>query len=215
AAAWAVEANTNPQLGAQRTSDIALLFSPLPANYRDLYSFKINGTAPNISVSGNLSSSLSGSGDTRDFVSKGTELDLVFNPTRHWRLLANVSKQETVQSNSFPFTRRFVALMKPVWDKLGNTPKSNYPLGFQPGQTLPANVQTLNQWLDANIYVPLTTALATDGSASAEQRKWRANLVGTYTFGSDSMFGQRLKGFGVGGAFRWQDKLGIGYPATR
>jgi hypothetical protein len=215
AQAWAVEGNTNPQLAAQRNADIELMFNALPANYRSLYQFQINGTAPNISVSGNLQSGLSGSTDTRDSVAKGTELDLVFNPTRHWRILANLAKQQTVLSNSFPFSKRFVALMKPVWDQLGNTPRSNYPAGYVPGTPLPANTQTLSQWLDVNVYVPLTTALATDGSASAEQRKWRSNLVANYTFGSDSIFGRTLKGFGVGTGIRWQSKLGIGYPATR
>ncbi|MDO8544751.1 MAG: hypothetical protein Q7S40_30275 [Opitutaceae bacterium] len=215
AATWAVEANTNPQLAALRAAQLNLLFSALPANYRDLYDFRVNGTAPGISVSGRLTSGIAGSTDTRDFVAKGTEVDLVFNPTRRWRILANVARQETVQSNSYPFTRRFVATMRPVWDQLANVPRGSYPVGFQPGATLPANTQTYGQWLDINVYVPLTTALATDGSVSAEQRKWRSNLITNYTFGSDSVFGPRLKGFGVGGGVRWQDKVGIGYPAAR
>jgi len=57
--------------------------------------------------------------------------------------------------------------------------------------------------------------LATEGSASAEQRKWRANLITNYTFGRDGFLGDRLKGWSIGGAVRWQDKLGIGYPTTR
>ncbi|MSU48393.1 MAG: TonB-dependent receptor [Opitutus sp.] len=215
AAGWAVEANTSPQVAALRAQHLNLLFGALPSNYRDLYQFRVTGTAPNLAVSGNTSSGLSGSTDTRDFVAKGTELDLVFNPTSRWRILANVARQETVQSNSYPFTRRFVQTMKPAWDQLGNVPRGNYPNGFQPGQTLPANTQTYAQWLDINVYVPLSTALATDGSVSAEQRKWRANLITNYAFGSDSLFGPALKGFAIGGGVRWQDKVGIGYPASR
>ena len=63
----------------------------------------------------------------------GLEADLVFNPTPRWRILMNVAKQETVQSNSLPFMKRFVALMKPVWDKLASTPRGNYPTGYVPG----------------------------------------------------------------------------------
>jgi hypothetical protein len=215
AASWAMEGNINPVMAAQRRTDIELLFSPLPANYRQLYNFSINGTAPNITVSGNLNTSLSGSGDTTDYTAKGTEADFVYNPTRHWRILLNVAKQQTVQTNTFPFMKRFVALMKPVWDRLGNTPKGNYPTGYQPGAPLPATTQTYNQWLDTNVYVPLATALATEGSVSAEQRKWRANLVTSYAFGSEPIFGRALKGFSVGGALRWQDKYALGYPTTR
>ncbi len=215
ASAWAVEGNTNPQLAAQRNADIELLFSALPANYRSLHNFRVNGTAPNISVSGILNTGLAGATDTTDTTAKGLEADIVFNPTPRWRILMNVAKQETVQSNSLPFMKQFVAQMKPVWDCLANTPRGNYPTGHVPGAPLPANTQTYGQWLDANLYVPLATALATEGSVSAEQRKWRVNLVTNYAFGSEPVLGLPLKGWAVGGGVRWQDKFALGYPTTR
>ncbi len=215
AAAWAVEGNINPRMAAQRNADIELLFSALPSNYRALHNFKVNGTAPNLSVSGNLNTGLAGATDTTDTTAKGLEADIVFNPTPRWRILMNVAKQETVQSNSLPFMKSFVALMKPAWDKLANTPRGNYPTGYVPGAPLPANTQTYGQWLDANLYVPLATALATEGSVSAEQRKWRANLVTNYTFGSESVLGLNLRGWAVGAGVRWQDKFAMGYPSTR
>jgi hypothetical protein len=46
--AWGVEANINPHLAAQRNADIELLFSPLPANFRQLYNWGIVGTAPSL-----------------------------------------------------------------------------------------------------------------------------------------------------------------------
>ena len=51
--------------------------------------------------------------------------------------------------------------------------------------------------------------------ASAEQRKYRVNLVTNYSFGKDSMFNGALDGWGVGLAVRYQSKLGLGYPSTR
>lgn len=215
ASAWAQEGNINPHMAAQRNADIELLFSPLPANYRSLHNFRVTGSPPNISVSGTLNTGLSGATDTTDTTAKGLETDITFNPTSRWRILLNVAKQETVQSNSLPFMKSFVALMKPTWDKLANTPRSNYPTGYVPGTPLPANTLTYGQWLDANLYVPLATALATEGSVSAEQRKWRANLVTNYAFGSEPVFGVNLKGWAVGGGVRWQDKYAIGYPTSR
>ncbi|MBL9186033.1 MAG: TonB-dependent receptor plug domain-containing protein [Opitutaceae bacterium] len=215
AAAWAVEGNINPQMAAQRNADIELLFSALPANYRELHSFRINGTAPNISVSGILNTGLAGATDTTDTTAKGLEADFVFNPTPRWRIMMNVAKQETVQSNSLPFMKSFVALMKPTFDKLANTPRGNYPTGYVPGSPLPPTTLTYGQWLDANLYVPLATALATEGSVSAEQRKWRVNLVTNYTFGSEPFLGLPLKGFALGAGVRWQDKFALGYPTTR
>ena len=56
----------------------------------------------------------------------------------------------------------------------------------------------------------LVTLIATEGVASAEQRKWRANLVGNYTFARESF----LKGWNIGTGVRWQDKVGTGYPVS-
>ena len=210
---WGVEANVNPHLATQRNADIELLFSPLPANFRSLYAWGIVGTAPSLAAAGRLTG-LPGAGDTTDFVAKGTEIDIVFNPTRNWRILANVAKQETVQTNSIPFLKDLIKRMTPIWNQLRDRPHTGYPLGWQPGDSL-AGVFTFGEWLDTNVMVPFATVLATEGSASAEQRKWRANLITNYTFGRGSIFGERLKGWSIGGAVRWQDKLGIGYPTTR
>lgn len=210
---WAREGNINPQLAAKSNADLELLFSPLPSNYRKLYDFVVTGSPPNVSASNNAVAV--SSTDTVDARAKGLEMDITYNVTKNWRILLNVAKQETIQSNMYPFTKAFVALMKPTWDKLSSRPASNYPAGFQLGDVLPSNVQTYGQYLDLNVYVPLASAIATEGSASAEQRKWRANFVTNYSFGRDSIFDGRLKGWSLGGAVRWQDKLGIGYPSSR
>ncbi len=210
---WGTEANRNPHLAAMSNADIELLFSPLPANFRQLYGWGILGAAPNLAAASRLTA-LSGAGDTTDFTAKGTEIELVFNPTRHWRILMNVAKQETVQTNSLPFLKRLIGLMTPVWNQLRTRARTGYPLGWKPGDPL-TGISTYGAYLDTDVTVPFATAIATEGSASAEQRKWRANLVTNYVFHQGSFIGDKLKGFGVGGAVRWQDKLGIGYPTTR
>jgi hypothetical protein len=50
--------------------------------------------------------------------------------------------------------------------------------------------------------------LSKDGQVSQELRKWRANFITNYRFTGDTI----LRGFGVGGAIRWQDKIATGYP---
>jgi len=207
---WMTEGNNNPDNVASSNADVELLFSALPANYRDLYQLKVTGSAPNISPS---FVNLLGRVDTTDFTAKGTELELVYNPTRKWRILMNVSRQETVQTNAYPGLKEFIARMTPVWDQLRSRPQATYPVGYGPSNP-PPNVQTYGDWLDANVYVPYRTAIATEGVASAEQREWRVNLVTNYTFGRDSLLGPRLNGWGVGGAVRWQSRLGIGYPTS-
>jgi hypothetical protein len=170
------------------------------------------GSAPTISASFH---SPAGRTDTIDFSAHGTEMELVYNPTHNLRILANVAHQQTVQTNSYKVFKEFVEKMTPIWAELGNIPRNGYPVGYGPNNPPPASTQTLMAWLIPTVYVPYATLVATDGSASAEQRKWRANLVANYTFGPNSIFGDKLKGWSIGGSVRWQDKVGIGYPTTR
>ncbi len=213
AARWYAEGLLNPHLVDRGIADAELLFSALPANYRTLYDWRVIGVRPRQEVVFN--NSIPGSTDTTDYTARGTEFEIVYNPTKNWRILGNVARQATVQSNALPFLKDIMTRMKPVWDQLRSRPFAAYPLGWQPGDALAASVQTFGSWLDANVYGPFATAIATEGSASAEQRKWRANLVTHYRFGRNSIFGEKLRGWSIGGAVRWQDKLGIGYPTTR
>jgi hypothetical protein len=61
-----------------------------------------------------------------------------------------------------------------------------------------------------NMYVPYLNALAADGSPVQELRRWRFNIVNNYDFRSGP-----LKGFSVGGAVRWQDKVATGFPVKK
>jgi len=209
AAAWYAERNINPAI--DRTNDINALMAPLDAyNWRSLYQWKTSGSV----AAGNLALAsavqLPGVRDTTDYAAKGTEMDVVYNPTRQWRILVNVANQETVQSNIAPVTKGLINLMQPTIDKLGDLPRLNYPAGYNLGEPLPANVTTLRTWWNTNILVPYKTTVASEGVASAEQRKWRVNLVTSYSFSRES----KLRGFSVGTGVRWQDKLGIGYPTS-
>jgi hypothetical protein len=55
----------------------------------------------------------------------------------------------------------------------------------------------------------LISARARDGAVSQEQRKWRVNAVSNYEFREG-----RFRGFGLGGALRWQSKVATGYAVT-
>jgi outer membrane receptor protein involved in Fe transport len=221
---WPAEGNLNPQNVPFMQAALAKLFSAFPANYAALHKFTITGTAPNISTTYENIPNVT---DTTDYTAKGIECDLVFNPTSQWRILMNVAKQESVQSNSFPAWKELIARLTPVWNStvtdpvsgavvpFRDIPLSGYPLGSGPGTLKPGTVPTYGENIDSQVFVPYATALATEGSVSAEQRKWRYNLVTSYAFKRGSPFGEKLKGLSVGGGLRWQDRLGIGYPATR
>ena len=212
-AAWAVEGNANPHLVASRNADMQRLLSVMPASWLSIYQFQVTGTAPNLAVT--RLGDLPGSGDTTDFTAKGTEFEVIYNPTSNWRILANVANQETMKSNSIPYSEAAFARMLPVLQELGGRPAGAYPTGHQLGQPLPASVQTVAQRIDQTVILPLSIEKATAGYPSAEQRNWRFNLVTSYRFASSSIFGERLRGWAVGGGLRWQGKSVLGFPSSR
>lgn len=203
---WHMERNLNP--GIDRTADIEEIFAALPANFRQVHNFQYFGTPEerNLARSNTL---LNGVADTVDYVASGHEIELVYSPNRRFRLLANFARQETVQENVAPFTRGLVERMRPVWDRLADRPRTNYPVGHVPGTPLPLHVETVGQYVDAVIYTPYETVAATQGIVTAEQRQWRANVVGNYAF---SRAGP-LRGWSVGSGVRWQSRVATGYPA--
>ncbi len=202
---WAQERNINP--GIDRTADIELLFSPVP-EFRKGLGFKYTGGTGSVPYD-SIYENPPGIADTTDYVAKGTEVELTYNPVRSWRLMLNIAKQETVQSNIAPATRDFIEKMKPVWTQLADRPRANYPAGYVPGTPLPIGTATVGSWMQTNVLVPYATLLASEGQVSAEQRKWRANLITNFTFDRGL-----LKGFGVGAGLRWQDKFILGYPSS-
>jgi hypothetical protein len=154
-----------------------------------------------------------GIGDTEDVSAKGLEIELTYNPTRNWRISASIAKQETVIANYSP---RMAELMAAT-DKLIGPNGSLAKLAFfndasvNPPTYISVQTPTNNsiaQWLETNVYSIYRLYKQQEGRVSDEQRKWRVNLVTNYEFRTG-----RLKGFGVGTAYRWQDGAAIGYPS--
>jgi len=217
AAAWVAEINRNPH--ASRQADVDLLVSPFPSNWTTLNRFNYSGS-PDTQNLALTYTSLPSYSDTVDYVAKGTEIDVVFNPTKNWRILFNFAKNQTTQTNLAPLTQKLLARLRPVLNQLANRPR----LGSTVGYTYPtdpvtgrvtsldagAGEDTLAHYVFTNVDVPLASLLAAEGVSSPEVRQHRANLVTNYHFGREGFF----KDFGGGGGVRWQDKVGIGYPTS-
>ncbi|PTY05151.1 hypothetical protein DB347_16915 [Opitutaceae bacterium EW11] len=134
-----------------------------------------------------------GAAELTNSKSKGVELELVYNPTKNWRIMANVYKQEATQGGT---SEQFEALLnerlvewKKIWpDTIGSWTVETYAL--------------------TNLINPLNTAKLSVGKPNSELRKWRANLITNYSFDRTSP----LKGWSIGGGARWQDRVAMGYP---
>jgi len=135
-----------------------------------------------------------------DFNSKGVEIEGVWNPNKNLTLAFNVAQQEVVKTNVLQSYREYFDIREPQWLAMGaliarpNTYKNDAP------QTIYERTRNV-QWAGL---IPRITA---EGALSHEVREWRANFITNYMFSDDS----RLKGFSVGGAYRWQDEVAVGF----
>ncbi len=136
---------------------------------------------------------------TRDQRAKGFEVEFVANPTSAWRILANVSKQETIFSNTAPvmaqLTLDYVAAIR-----------ASRMEELQEDGSFQRDEETYSVGLDRTILGNIVAARSLDGTVSNEQRTWRFTGVTSYDFQEGA-----FKGFGIGGAFRWEDEAATGY----
>ena len=201
-------------------------FIKLFTQFDAFYNAWARKTAESVLIPGTVSGSnadavaSSGSGlsetlsDTVDLVAKGIEFELTFNPTQNLRFSFNVAQQQSQLSNVAPRLEKMINTMVAITESV---PFGPYLVGSQQATnrlttplatTAYASNTMTGAWLrNASIGGVYFAQRALAGSDNPEVRRYRANLLGNYSFTEG-----RLKGIGVGGAFRWQDKAAIGYP---
>ncbi|MDO8539525.1 MAG: hypothetical protein Q7S40_03730 [Opitutaceae bacterium] len=137
--------------------------------------------------------------DTSDIVSKGFEAELIFNPSRNWRIAFNAASQETILTNIAP---RLTGVLDTVW--LPHLAQYGDLDWNTPVETVSGN--TTSQQINGNL-LEYWAAKGQEGRPQAEQRKWRVNAIARYLFSEG-----RLRGVSIGGAVRWEDQYAAGYP---
>ena len=141
---------------------------------------------------------------TQNQISKGFEAEITANITSSWRLMLNVSQQKT-------FVSDLATVMSTVVEEFNGRLQSAR-LGevrqFSSNDSL-SLVRSINEtWLSGPIR-NIRTARAMNNTIANEQREWRFIAVSNYQFNRGY-----LKGIGIGGAARWEDKAAIGYPTS-
>ena len=147
--------------------------------------------------------SMQGFAVTADTRSKGYEYEFTANPLPNWRITFNAAQTTAVRTNvGGPVLDQLVSYMDNVMGgPAGDLVRfnSDYSAGNELRQ----------DWLGwRGQYTLLKLG---EGAAAPELRKWRYNVITDYQFPSGFLNGS-LKGVGVGAAYRWQDKVVIGYP---
>ena len=148
--------------------------------------------------------------DTADVVAEGTEVEIIYNPTRSWRLAINMAKQKASRTNLAP---RLGALFNALIDFYNANPDTRGINGGDDLLTNPINPNILDgntfygQLItNANAGATYFRETALEGADNPEVREWRFNAYTNYTFRDG-----RLKDFNVGAAYRYVDSAAIGY----
>lgn len=138
----------------------------------------------------NLLDEQSKNGDTFDNDAKGIELSMTYNPRPNWRIYISASKNVTELSNIAPSATLYMQEnADPIRDAYGDI-----FLGFD---TIAGRIGDMESDLEV--------VKAQDGSQPLSQPEYKFNLVTNYYFRG------ALKGIGLGGNVRWQDKGVIGW----
>ncbi len=171
----------------------------------DLYNVRIDN--------GSISSTNPGIAATGEFVAEGMEIELTANPTDNWTIIFNATRQESIRDNTGVAAEQLL-FNTPVedgrsiienWLELWTVPL--FEAGtFNPG---PDTTGTLRNFTLREIVNPYNGVKLQDGAPAQELREWRYNLVTNYAFDEGV-----LDGVNIGGAYRWQDKVAIGFPLT-
>ena len=127
--------------------------------------------------------------------SKGYELELTFRPVKNWDITFNGSKVNATQTGYGTAATRVLTGMA---DLYLNT-------AIQYGNIWDGYEGLKTNFLQ-NVWAPYLTQISLIGGEQPEQRKYRFNVISNYSFNHGV-----LKGFNVGGAFRWEDKAILGY----
>ena len=176
-----------------------------PQGVIDVSGFQVDWNNPGAATQ-NRNSSDTG---TQDFKAEGMEIEVAYNPTSKWTILATIARQETVKSNTFPVMQDFMnTFVIPNW--VNSNFAQNYFINDDSTQTLAELAQTA-------IVDNVTRGALEDGSPSIEQAEWRFSLNTSYNLGKlhDVKVLKHLGNITVGGGIRWQDETGIGFAVSQ
>lgn len=166
---------------------------------------------------------------TQTTQAEGTEIAATWNPNSNWTFRAAVSSQETTFSDVGPEVdawledrgARWSAATSPLpaaqnmWSFNGTREAdlTNFLQSY--GYNGNATIDHVNGWFNPQAFFDINVAglinlyKAQEGRPVDNQRTWRGNVIGKYTF-TEGPF----KGSFIGGAMRYESKVAIGYWGT-
>lgn len=149
--------------------------------------------------SGESGGSPANSTATTDIASKGTEYELSYEPTPSLTITANASHTTAVRTNIGGSINAWIDARNTLWQG----PAGDIRMWDGTGSPI------RNMW-NGTFFNSYKLKALQEGQAVPELRPWHFNLIANYGFKTGAM-----KGFNVGGAYRWEDKNVIGYAPIK
>jgi hypothetical protein len=142
---------------------------------------------------------------TQDLVATGTEIEVNFNPTRHWTVSASFTEAESRNERVSKAMADYIAERMPIWTTIRDerTGERWWTTNYGGSQTAAQNYATF-------VETPYLVVQQQEGKANPQVRRYNARISTNVQLAgfSDNSIAKR---FSVGGAVRWEDKTSIGY----
>jgi iron complex outermembrane recepter protein len=138
---------------------------------------------------------LASNGDYSDRESDGWEFRVVANPTNNWRLQANYTITDAIESNILPSVRAWAEENIAFWSRFNTA---------IPTSTVPSIAQEIT-----NLRNDIAAQTEAEGRGAIGNRRFKGNVFTRYDF-SQSW----LRGLYVGGGYRYQSRMLIGRIAS-
>jgi hypothetical protein len=203
------------------SNNIKNILNRLRANYRDQRDSHFTAMAP----AGGYAADTVNVSDTWSFQAEGYELSAVFNPSPRWRVALTGSSNENTLGPHLASMGRYLATAGDyqglaTWrrfaSELRRVESGQRSAQFDLDPALPA--ARAQAGADA-LYLEQQSAaaertyldeLALEGAATHRNGQYALNGLATHTFAREG----RLKGWSVGGNFRWRSANLVGYART-
>ncbi|MFT3831077.1 MAG: TonB-dependent receptor [Opitutaceae bacterium] len=173
---------------------------------------------------------------TNDVYAKGVELEINYNPTRHWTIAASLTKTESQNMNVSSTVQQWIDERMPVWTTIvdpNTDPNVTYGSGSDAttnrgwtaaSQTVPvanpnhlwwlhrygSGSQSASENFATFVEAPYAVIKQQEGKSLPSVRKYNFRINTSYQLAGITDH-PILKKFKIGGAIRWEDKGAIGY----
>jgi outer membrane receptor protein involved in Fe transport len=151
---------------------------------------------------------------TQDVTARGTEIELNFNPTRHWTLAGSVTETEAINTNVNRDVEQYINERMKIWTTIVDQRTGQLWWNTNYGGT-----QTAAQNFATFVQSPFNVIRQLEGKANPQLRRYAARASTNYRLAgiTEHPFWRNIN---IGGAVRWEDRGAIGYygvqklPAT-